>query len=524
MNTTRAIRVAFVALLVVVVAHPHGLAQSQPTVATVAELRAKLSAFLSAPRFAHAHIGVQAVSLDTGLVLYETNALKLLKPASNNKLYTGALALDRLGPDFKITTSLYATAPVRLDGTIEGDLIVYGRGDPSFSARFNGGDYATVLTPVADAISAAGIKRIKGSLLGDESFFTGEPYGAGWVWDDFQYYYGAAVSALTVQDNVVDLLFQPATRRGAPCEFICQPTVHTLQFHNLTRSLAAGERGTITIERPVGSSEVVLSGGLALDAQVQPGAVAVHQPGPFFLALLKDTLERRGVKLNQSSVLPALNGARVVRPARSRQEFSHWTLIAEIPGHPISEQVEKMMKPSQNLIAQLLLLQVGKARELRLASTNGIIRPGTTTEDLGIAEMRDFLRAAGINPNEVLVEEGSGLSRGALLTPHATIQLLRHMDTHRHAGHFKKSLPIAGVDGSLRNRMKGTLAEKNVIAKTGSLRYVNSLSGYATTVAGERIVFSMMINNFSNPDPARPATRDLDEMAETMVGLKARSQ
>ncbi|PYI86944.1 MAG: D-alanyl-D-alanine carboxypeptidase/D-alanyl-D-alanine-endopeptidase, partial [Verrucomicrobia bacterium] len=160
-------------------------------------LQARLSAHLAQSRFASALWGVKVISLDTGGTLFEHNAEKLMKPASNAKLYTGALALDRLGPDFRIKTSLYASARPAKSGTLTGDLIVYGRGDPSFAARFYDGDYTKLLDPLVDALETAGVKRIKGNLVGDESYFRGPPLGSGWTWDDLQYYYGAEVSALT---------------------------------------------------------------------------------------------------------------------------------------------------------------------------------------------------------------------------------------------------------------------------------------------------------------------------------------
>jgi serine-type D-Ala-D-Ala carboxypeptidase/endopeptidase (penicillin-binding protein 4) len=152
---------------------------------------------LDEPRFAQAQWGVKVVSLDSGQILFERNADKLLKPASNAKLYTAALALDRLGPDYRIKTSFYAAAKPDAEGVIHGDLLVYGRGDPSFSARFNGGDYKKALQPAIDALLAAGVKKIDGGIVGDESYFRGAPFGTDWTWDDLQEYYGAPASALT---------------------------------------------------------------------------------------------------------------------------------------------------------------------------------------------------------------------------------------------------------------------------------------------------------------------------------------
>src|SRR4029453_1687872 len=164
-----------------------------PAPRTLPELRAKISEIVAKPELSSAMVGVKAVSLDTGRVLFEENAAKLLRPASNMKLYTVAAALDRLSPDFRFTTSVYGIAPDN-SGVIRGDLIVFGRGDPSLAARFNNGDYFKGINDLADKIVAAGVKRIEGDLVGDETYFTGTQYGSGWEWEDLTWYFGAEVS------------------------------------------------------------------------------------------------------------------------------------------------------------------------------------------------------------------------------------------------------------------------------------------------------------------------------------------
>ena len=162
-------------------------------------------------------------SLDTGRTLFEENAGKLMQPASNMKLYTVAAALDRLAPDYRFKTSVYAPARPDATGTVRGDLIVYGRGDPTFAARFNDGDYYKAIDDLAARIAAAGVKRVEGDLVGDESYFTGAPLGFGWEWDDLTWYSGAEVSALSVNDNALDLFVKPGARVGAPCTITTGP-------------------------------------------------------------------------------------------------------------------------------------------------------------------------------------------------------------------------------------------------------------------------------------------------------------
>jgi D-alanyl-D-alanine carboxypeptidase/D-alanyl-D-alanine-endopeptidase (penicillin-binding protein 4) len=470
---------------------------------TLASLQARLAEHLDQPRFAAAMWGVKVETLDSGKVLFERNACKLLKPASNAKLYTGALALDRLGPDFRIQTSLYSEARPDKSGTLWGDLVVYGRGDPSFAERFNGGSYSNLLRPLVDAIAAAGVKHIKGDLVGDESYFHGPPFGTQWTWDDLQNYYGAEFSALTVQDNTVDLIFKPGPRVGAPCLVSTLPATSYLSFSNRTVTMEAGARRQISIYRPVGGNTVYLSGWMPLGGTNLIDAVSVHRPALWFVTLLKEALARRGI--SASGKVRAVNWLdRQVTPIN----LGKWVGLGSVASPPLTTILPKMMKSSQNLYAHLLLLQVG-ARARAPETLN------QTTEDVGLTELQSFLATAGVRHGEVLLEEGSGLSRGALVTPNATVALLRYMHRHRWLETFRASLPVAGVDGTLRNRMKGTVAAGNVRAKTGTLRYVNTLSGYVTTKAGENLVFSLMLNNYDG-ESARAALDTIAVMlAET---------
>ncbi len=478
-------------------------AQAAETNGLVA-LQERLSNHVAQARFAAAMLGIEVGSLENGKTYFEHNSRKLLKPASNNKLYTGALALDRLGPEFRIKTSLLAAARPDAQGALRGDLIVYGRGDPSFCARFRDGSYNDLLGPLADKLLASGVKIIEGDLVGDESFFSGPPIGATWTWDDLQSYYGAEVSALTVQDNVVDLVFRPG-RIGAPVRMTTLPAVTPLIFSNRTETVAARTNAGLNLYRPIGENLVYVSGRLGTNVSSAPDSVSVHQPARWFLTLLREALNKRGVKV--AGELRLVNWLdRQVTPL----DLKSLVELGSVESPPLGEIVHHMMKPSQNLYAQLLLLQVG--RHVAMKRNDSV-----NTEDIGLAELQKFLAEAGVRKGEALIEEGSGLSRGALVTPHATATLLRYMDKHRHAGIFRDSLPIAGVDGTLKNRLKSTAATGNLRAKTGTLRYVNTLSGYVTNRSGERLVFSIMLNNFVGAGGGRAEVDALGEMLAESV-------
>ncbi len=487
--------------------------QPQPKPAeALASLQSRLSDYVAQPRFAAAGLGVKVVSLDTGKILFEHDANKLLKPASNAKLFTGALALDRLGPDFRIRTSCYAATRPDANGALVGDLVIYGRGDFSMAARFNNGDYSKSLEPLVNALAAAGIKSIAGDLVGDESFFRGPPLGDGWAWDDLQYYYGAEVSALTHEDNVVDLAFKPGAKAGEPAQLAAKPATTFLNFISRVSTVATNGARGVEIYRPIGENNVFVSGSVPLGDKGVVDAVAVHQPALWFITELRDALAKRGI-----TVAGKLRTVNWLERDAAPVDWSQQTEVAFTESRPLAEMVAKMMKPSQNLYAQMLLLQVGESRR-----TKAEVRRATS-EDAGLAELDKFLAEAGIRRDEVHLQEGSGLSRTAIVTPNSLVTLLTHMARHRHAQVFRDALPIAGVDGTLRSRLKGTAAEKNALAKTGTLGFVNTISGYVTSGAGERLVFSIMLNAYSNSDPKHSGKNEVDALVAMLAGFNGRS-
>lgn len=477
---------------------------------TEATLEQRISTHIAQEKFQAAVWGVKVISLRDGRTIFEHNADKLLIPASNAKLFTGALALDRLGSDFRFRTSLYSTATVSKSGTLRGDLIVCGRGDPTFAARFNEGDYRKSLYPVYRALKTAGVKRITGAIIGDESYFRGPPMGYGWTWDDLQEYYGAETSALTVDDNTIDVAITPGKRIGDPCRIVVKPTTRLLTFINNASTDAPTSRRRIKLDRPVGQNTVYLDGSLPLGSEARLDAIAIHNPARLFVELLAQTLKER--KISVSSKRRAIDWrGRLLEPldtARLRE-------VAFVESRPFSEILNVMMKRSQNLYAQLFLLQVGemalRTRAAGAEDNDPAFVP--TSEAAGLAELAAFLDEVGIPKGDVLLQEGSGLTRASLIKPSATVALLEHMRGHPAAAEFIAALPIAGVDGTLQNRMKKTAAEGNLRAKTGTLRYVHTLSGYADTAGGETLAFSLMLNNFRPSDANISARAELDKIA-----------
>jgi serine-type D-Ala-D-Ala carboxypeptidase/endopeptidase (penicillin-binding protein 4) len=518
--------------------------QAAPPPSTLAELQSRLAALLDQPKFAAARLGALVVAPQTGessefgvrsseprvasrtphssRVVFERDAGKLFTPASNMKLYTSAAALDALGPDFRLKTSVYVGGRLS-GGEVRGDLILYGRGDPNLSARFDRdatgqpnpideftpADRIAAIESLADQIKARGVKRVVGNVVGDDSYFATEGLGAGWGWEDLQYYYGAEVSALTVNDNAVTFTVRPAARAGQPPVIAVQPQTSYMTVINrattVGRAEARGRETRVGVNRPMNGNAVEFFGTMPLGAAEFKVNVAVHDPANFAATLLKEALARRGVRVTGRV-------KRMDAVARLAQPFDETKLteVASVMSEPLSVMLKVVNKPSQNLHTELLLRQLGvraaqndegSAASAAGAAGNGVElddygRP-QSAESRGIEALRRFLAKAGVDAARLSLRDGSGLSRQDLISPRATAQLLLFMHAHPHAAVFRDSLPVAGVDGTLSNRMRGTPAASNVRAKTGSLSHVRSLAGYVTTKRGQTLVFSLMGNNYT---------------------------
>jgi D-alanyl-D-alanine carboxypeptidase/D-alanyl-D-alanine-endopeptidase (penicillin-binding protein 4) len=488
---------------------------------TLAELRARIEQIAHQPALEPGFFAVKIVSLDSGQAIYEQDAHKFVRPASNMKLYTVAAAFDRLTPDYHFITSVYAKEKPE-DGKIKGDLTVYGRGDPSIAARFNGGDYFKGINDLAERIVAAGVKRIKGDLVGDESYFNGAPLGSGWEWDDLTWSYGASVSALSVNDNAIDLTIKPGDKVGAPVVFTTGPPATTfMTISNRATTSARGWKKQLNIYRGVGANTLEISGSLPLGDAGFIGGVAIPDPALAFVTMLRDALQKRGIKIEgRVRTVNARSGGSVV-PLSALGDSTGLQSpplplpveIASLQSPPFSLIAAHTLKPSQNQYTELILRTLGKMNGGEANKSN---------EDAGLDALRKFLREAGAGDADLVLSDGSGLSRNDMITANATVQLLTYMSKHKYFAQFREALPIAGVDGTLRTRMKGTPAEGNVRAKTGSLSSVASLSGYVTTAAGEHLVFSMMLNNY--PDAAAVRRESIDAIAILLASFAGKTQ
>ncbi|HYG10023.1 MAG TPA: D-alanyl-D-alanine carboxypeptidase/D-alanyl-D-alanine-endopeptidase, partial [Pyrinomonadaceae bacterium] len=383
---------------------------------------------------------------------------------------------------------------------------------------------------------AAGVRRVEGDIVGDESYFTGPPRSPGWEWDDLQWYYGADASALTVNDNALDLSVKPGARAGDAATITTGPASpvirivvprdkeesadfapHFLTFVNRVVTAPRGTKRDLGVHRPLGQNFVEVYGQIAEDDPGYTGSVAAARPALLFTSMLRAALEKQGVSIKgrtriidapmraRQPGLPAATVAPVANP--------YPVEIAKRESPPFGEIAAHTLKPSQNLYTELILRTLGK----KFPPAD----PRLTTAEAGLAVVRSFLNEAGVNTAHLAFVDGSGLARQNLITAESTVQLLTYMSKHRHALVWRDAQPVAGVDGTLRGRMRNTSAAGNLRAKTGTLNNVSGLSGYVNTATGERLAFSIIVNHY--PDDNPPRQNYMDTIAVLLASFAAKS-
>jgi D-alanyl-D-alanine carboxypeptidase/D-alanyl-D-alanine-endopeptidase (penicillin-binding protein 4) len=452
-----------------------------PLAPEVRRLAAELDSAFASPAFDRAMWGVVVQSLDNGEVLYRRNAEKLFKPASNLKLVTGAVALVRLGPDFRYRTPVLARGARRGD-TLAGDLAVIGRGDPSLSLRVAGGaDILGALRPWADSLRARGIRVIAGRVAGDASWFPDPILGAGWMWDDLPYYYAAPIGALQFNEASAAVEIAPGRAPGEPCRATLLPSGAPLRVvASAVTAPADSGINTITFDRAPFTDSVIVTGRLSAGHAPVRLTVAVPDPTRYFEAALTQVLREAGITVGGA---PAT--------ATAADTLFIWQSL------PLRDLMPFFEKPSQNQIGEALLRTLGgEAR-------------GVASVDSGRATVRDVLRGFGIPDDAYHIADGSGVSHYNYVAPELLARVLFMMGRRPDAQVFIQALPIAGVDGTLAGRLRGTAAAGNAHAKTGDISGARTLSGYVTTSDGERLVFVLMANHFTAPRRVVDVVQDL---------------
>ena len=465
--------------------------------APAASLRTALDSIFRDTAFAYAHWGVAVQSPRTGETLFQQNSEKLFVPASNMKLVTGAAALEALGPDYQYRTEVAATGPIQ-NGVLRGDLVVRGSGDPSISARFHG-DARAVFRAWADSLRARGVRRIQGRIIGVDDAFDDVPFGRGWAWDDLDAAYSAPISGLSFNDNMVRVRVSPASQVGAAALVGMDPEVGYLRPVGQAVTAPPGTRGTLEVSRDLATMSVVATGSVRADTAFIEQTIAVPDPTQFFVTALRETLRQAGIEITGVPV-------DADRLAEAGQTVAPATALFVHRSPPLRDILPHFLKPSQNQIGEILLKTLG--REQR----------GVGSAAAGRAVVDSLVRVWGLNPRQLSMADGSGLSRYNLVAPDLLIGLLQHMERSPHFDVWYAALPVAGVDGTLAGRLRGTPAANNVHAKTGTLSGVRGLSGYVTTAGGERLLFSTIVNHHTLS--ARDADRLVDAMLVRLAELR----
>jgi D-alanyl-D-alanine carboxypeptidase/D-alanyl-D-alanine-endopeptidase (penicillin-binding protein 4) len=473
-----------------------------------------LARILSDPAVNQAHWGISVAS-SSGKPIYALNDGQYFNPASNAKLFTTAAAYALLPTGLTFTTVVASAAPVNSSGELDGNVTIFGVGDPNLSARTvpfglkteRPGPPLAILEDMADQIVRRGVHTIAGDIVGDDTWFLYERYASGWSWDDLQWGYGAPVSALSVNDNEVYLNAMPAAQVGdiAMASWLPRTAYYTLD--NSLSTSAPGDPIQPGVERWPGSMTVRLFGRTPRGQQGFHTSLAIEDPADYAARSLKEMLVARGVRVSGTARaehrLPSDTGdffqeqeqpvtlhpvtllnLQAVNPGQ--------TLLASHVSPPLGDDLVITNKVSQNLHAEMTLRTLGK-----LESTDGSLVEGTRV-------VRQFLISAGINPADFVLFDGCGLSMQDLVAPRAFTTLLVYAARQSWGEAFRTSLPVGGVDGSLSGRFKQPLLDGKLYAKTGTLGEARALSGYLVAASGQTVVFSIMCTDHR---PSVPADR-----------------
>jgi D-alanyl-D-alanine carboxypeptidase/D-alanyl-D-alanine-endopeptidase (penicillin-binding protein 4) len=536
-------------------------AKPEAVASTQQPLAQQIAALLADPAVARAHWGIVVTTLD-GKPIYALNEAQLFQPASNAKLFTTAAAMALLGPHQRFTTRIEYGSVGSKDKTIDGDIVIIGTGDGNLSN--NDFPYHTpeetknapeaeipplhYLIEVADEITAAGVKRLKGDVIGDDTVFPWEPYPQGWSIDDTVWGYGAPVSGLSIEDNQIRVTVRPGRTAAERPTLEWQagtPAYYRVDAGALfTGPAKSGNH--VQMAREVGSQALRIYGSIAVDAPPDSEEIAIADPAEFTAIALKELLEERGVRVDGK----ALAKHRFVYQGPGFMEESRQDL-PKLPAVPMSAGLSSILtglvscsdacpvmlqhtspqvlddvvltnKISQNLHAELLLHHLGKTYGEAYAGGNGGV-DGSTAE--GVRVVRQFLINAGIDKDDFVFYDGSGLSGYDLVTPRATAKLLSFAAHDSKTGSpqpwfadWKASLPVGGVDGTLADRFTTAPLKGHVFAKTGTHSEGRALSGYLDCASGQTVIFSILVDHHL---PGDNADRDaMDKIVATIAAAE----
>ncbi len=439
------------------------------------------------PNFSNANWGVIIQSLKTGEYFYKRNASKLFVPASNMKLFTTAAGLVLLGEDYRFKSEIYTRG--KIDGsTLDGDLIWQGGGDPTISGRFYNDDIFKVFDDWADSLQAKGIDEIRGNIIGDDNKFDNVGLGKGWAWDHESYWYSAPSGAVSFNDNCVDIIVT-VDRQKKKAVIKTIPDTKYIVIVNDIIVVPKDSTTNIDVYRQRGTNIVNVFGTIRNSDDSVKTYVTVNNPTQYSVVVLKDILQKKGIEVDGYPI--------DVDDISAPLDYNSMSLLFTYYSPPLKEIIKAINKNSINFFAEQLLKIIGYEKF------------GWGTAVNGVNAISPILKEMGINPHNMVMVDGSGLSPLNLVSPKQILNLLTYMYKSKYFIAFYNSLPIAGVDGTFGERLKNTDAVNKIRAKPGYLDAVRSLSGYAFTADNEPVAFSMIVNNFVVPVKLAENIQDL---------------
>jgi D-alanyl-D-alanine carboxypeptidase/D-alanyl-D-alanine-endopeptidase (penicillin-binding protein 4) len=430
-------------------------------------LRYDIDRVLADSVFIPTRAAIKIVSLDRGDTLYERDSKILMRPASNMKLLTTSAALKILGTDHSFRTTISADS-LSPDGTVNGNLYLKGTGDPDLRTED--------LDTLSQQLKAIGIKKVLGNIVADASYFDDLSWGEGWMWDDEPYSFQAAISALSVNKNCVKVSVIPGRWPGDAVQASFEPHTSYVTLLNTARTVADTAIEPLKITRLFKDrlNIIVVQGEIVAKPDTVEEDITVWRPELYAATLLYEILQKDSISIGGRPTIG------ITPPSTFELAVRRW---------PIDTMMVNLNKESDNLSAENTLKSISVMR-------GGI--PGSARH--GLSYVKEVMASFGIDTTSFYVVDGSGVSHYNLVTADILVKILKAMAQEPDIFPLLyRSLPIAGVDGTLKTRMRNTPAAGNLRAKTGSIGGVSSLSGYVTTRDNERLAFSMLMQNFILP-------------------------
>ncbi len=441
-----------------------------------AKLSEQINTILQDDRLSGGIASISVRDAETGKVVLERMGNTRLKTASNMKLFTASAALETLGSDYRFKTEIY-TDGNKKNGKLSGNLYLKGKGDFSLLEE----DFQTL----AKEVKKRGITEVKGNVVADDSWYNDVRLSEDLVWSDEPFYYGAQISALTASPNTdydagTVIVETTPTTVGKPARVAFVPHTNYAKIINHTKTVASDGTKKISVTRNHGTNEILVEGTIPEKATASRSWVTLWEPTGYALDLFTQALQKEGIRVKGK------NNTYGITPAKA-------SLLYTKSSKPLSELMVPFMKLSNNTIAESLVKEMGQV----------VYKEGSWEKGLDV--IRAYAEKEGVNVKTLRFRDGSGLSHVTNVPTNEISKLLVNVQKEKWFHDYEYSLPVAGnsdrmTGGTLRNRMKGTAAEGTVLAKTGTITGASALSGYVTTKGGEKLVFSLILNNFIADD------------------------